>query len=117
MDLAMYASRRSPPLLIEEVSNYTPKKLDGVKVGWENIFLRLFDLEDDGHAPKLGRAVANAENVSKKRGRENSKIHGDMFLKIGNMVIDSVEDTGNRWVRSAGFEEAWENFEDRKESR
>jgi len=36
-----------------------------------------------------------------------------MWEKVGNMVVDSVEDTGNRWVRNAGFEEAWKDFEDR----
>lgn len=29
------------------------------------------------------------------------------------VAIDSVEDTGATWVRSAGFEEAWRDFGDR----
>jgi hypothetical protein len=36
-----------------------------------------------------------------------------MWLKIGNMVIDSVEDDGTNWVRSAGFDEAWKDYKDR----
>ena len=36
-----------------------------------------------------------------------------MFDKIGNMVIDSVEDTGEHWARSVGFAEAWAEYKDR----
>lgn len=28
-------------------------------------------------------------------------------MLISVLAIDSVEDTGDTWVRSAGFEEAW----------
>lgn len=36
-----------------------------------------------------------------------------MWLKIENMVIDSVEDEGAEWARSVGFEEAWKDYKDR----
>jgi hypothetical protein len=114
LDLAMYASRRSPPLLLEEISMYTPKKLEAGDAEWKGIFSRLIDFDDDGHAIKLGRAVRNAELVSKEwEGEDWAKIRGFMFEKIGNMVIDSVEDTGANWARSVGFEEAWTDYEDR----
>ena len=35
------------------------------------------------------------------------------YFKLTIVAIDSVEDTGNTWVRSAGFDEAWKDFEDR----
>ena len=126
LDLAMYASRRSPPLLLDEISMYTPAKPEAGDAEWKGIFTRLFNFEDDGHAVKLGRAVRNGElicgewekrgegaNGHGKPGEDWMKIKGFMWEKIGNMVIDSVEDTGVRWARSVGFEEAWKDYEDR----
>ncbi|KAE8449639.1 hypothetical protein EG329_007969 [Mollisiaceae sp. DMI_Dod_QoI] len=125
LDLAMYPSRRSPALLLDEVSGYVPAKLPAeteVTNGqgtakdteWPGIFERLFNFPDDGHAVKLGRAVANGERVSKEYENEDwCKIKGFMWEKIGNMVIDSVEDTGAHWARSVGFAEAWKEYEDR----
>jgi hypothetical protein len=115
VDLALYTSRRSPALLLEEITNYVPKKLEAGDAEWKGIFQRLFVFpEDDGHAVKLGRAVAEAEVVSKKfEGEDWAKIKGFMFEKIGNMVADSVEDTGPTWARNVGFEQAWEKYEDR----
>ncbi|RDL40920.1 uncharacterized protein BP5553_00899 [Venustampulla echinocandica] len=116
LDLAMYASRRAPPLLMDEISNYVPAKLEKGDAEWPGIFERLIGFQDDGHASKLGRSVRHGELASKKWEDKNAdwiKVKGFMWGKIGNMVIDSVEDTGERWVRSAGFDEAWEEFADR----
>jgi hypothetical protein len=41
------------------------------------------------------------------------KVKGDMWPKIGNMAIDSVEDSGVHWARSVGFAEAWVEYGDR----
>ena len=121
LDLAMYASRRSPPLLFSEITEYTPAKPK--EADWNGIFTRLWNFEDDGHAVKLGRAVRNGELVSEaweKRVKREANgvgdgmvVKGEMWEKIGNMAIDSVEDTGVRWARSVGFEEAWTEYEDR----
>ena len=118
IDLAMYASRRSPPLLLSEIATYIPKKLEKGEVEWPGLFERLFEFQDDGHAVKLGRAVRNGELVSEggdgdKKEREGFKVRGSMWEKIGNMVVDSVEDTGKTWARSVGFEEAWVEYENR----
>ena len=110
----MYASRRSPPLLLEEVSTYVPTKLEAGDAEWKGLFQRLFEYDDDGHAVKLGRAVANGEKQSKGYEDESwAKIKGFMWEKIGNMVVDSVEDSGATWARSVGFEEAWKEYGDR----
>ncbi|CZR56682.1 related to HypA-like protein [Phialocephala subalpina] len=125
LDLAMYASRASPELLLDEISTYVPAKLPAETAAtngqgsmkdteWPGIFERFFNYPDDGHAVKLGRAVANGERVSKEYENEEwCKIKGFMWEKIGNMVIDSVEDSGATWARSVGFPEAWEEYEDR----
>jgi hypothetical protein len=114
LDLAMYASRRSPALYLNEITNYEPVKPK--EADWDGIFTRLFEYEDDGHAVKLGRAIRNGELASRAwegKGDEWMKVKGDMWEKIGNMAIDSVEDTGVRWARSVGFEEAWVDYKDR----
>jgi Questin oxidase-like len=116
LDLAMYASRRSPPLLLSEITDYQPAKPK--EADWNGIFERLFAFPDDGHAVKLGRAVRNGQLVSqawegKGKGEEGMKVQGDMWEKIGNMAIDSVEDSGAHWARSVGFEEAWTEYGDR----
>ena len=86
----MYASRRSPPLHLEEVATYVPKLLEAGDAEWKGIYRRLFEFEDDGHAVKLARAVANAQKVSEKwEDEEWAKIKGFMWEKVGNMVIDS----------------------------
>lgn len=93
----MYSSRRCPPLLLEEVSTYVPAKMERGhgEAEWAGIFERLWGFGDDGHAVKLGRAVRHGELVAERRGDvEGDKIKGFMWEKIGNMVIDSVEDEG-----------------------
>jgi Questin oxidase-like len=112
LDLAMYASRRSPALHLSEITDYVPAKPSSSD--WNGIFTRLFVFEDDGHAVKLGRAIRNGELVSGKwEGEDWAKVKGEMWQKIGNMAIDSVEDTGVHWARSVGFEEAWKDYQDR----
>jgi len=126
LDLVMYASRRSPAPLLDEIANYAPKKPStknspseaaaGGQTSWPGIFQRLFEYGDDGHAVKLGRAVAHGQAFCEKYekdGEEWCVVKGDMWEKIGHMVIDSVEDKGATWVRSAGFKEAWEEYGDR----
>ncbi|KAK9312397.1 hypothetical protein V1524DRAFT_449697 [Lipomyces starkeyi] len=111
MDLAMYVSRASPKLRLDEVTNYKSHK------GWKAVFDSVVNGKDDGHVSKMTRAVAHGENVCKPfegGGKEKGfMIAGDMWLKIGNMIVDSVDSPGERWVRSTGFDEAWSKFEDR----
>ncbi|KAI9731932.1 MAG: hypothetical protein M1834_004383 [Cirrosporium novae-zelandiae] len=127
LDLAMYVSRRSPDLLVEEIVKYVPKHPGS----WEEAIVpRACRFEDDGHASKLVRALANGERVCKpfEEEKKGFRIKGDMWLQLGHMVrleltlgvsvcvllaIDSVEDTGEDWVRSAGFDEAWQKFGNR----
>ncbi|KAL2010604.1 hypothetical protein VTN00DRAFT_6411 [Thermoascus crustaceus] len=112
VDLAMYVSRGSPNLLLEEITNYQPSR------DWKAIFdSSIRHSRDDGHVSKMVRAVANGERVCKPfeaGGKERGFIiQGDMWLKIGNMIIDSVSGPGDLWIRSTGFDEAWSKFEDR----
>lgn len=84
VDLAMYVSRGSPNLLLEEITNYQPTR------DWKAIFdSSIRHSRDDGHVSKMVRAVANGERVCKPfeaGGKERGFIiQGDMWLKIGNM--------------------------------
>ncbi|KAJ6070795.1 hypothetical protein N7467_012114 [Penicillium canescens] len=106
IDLLMYVSRGSPDLLLDEVAKYP------IKEDWPQIFGRAVTHgTDDGHLAKLARAVAHGQRVC--QGFENKHqmpINGDMWLRIGNIAVDSTVEEGERgmWVRSTGFDEAWE---------
>ncbi|KAF2496682.1 hypothetical protein BU16DRAFT_458022 [Lophium mytilinum] len=115
MDLAMYASRRSPDLLIDEVTSYKPKiAIKNASDSWANVFERVRNYSDDGHSAKLVRAVAHGQTISEPyEATDSFRVKQDMWLNLGNMVIDSVEAGEPRWVRSAGFPQAWDNVPDR----
>lgn len=104
-DIVMYVSRGSPPLLLDEVTNYKPAK----DSDWDRIIERVRGHDDDGHAAKLVRALAHGEQACKKyEDKPGFVIKGDLWRKLGHMAIDSVDAGGPTWVRSCGFEEAWE---------
>ncbi|KAL5048447.1 hypothetical protein BDW71DRAFT_177695 [Aspergillus fruticulosus] len=114
MDLFMYISRNAPELYLEEVTKYP------IKQTWDNIIKQsIKHTHDDGHLVKLVRALKNGEAVCRpyegQTKEKGLKITGDSWLKIGNMVIDSVRGKGEEkmWVRSTGFDEAWEDVEER----
>jgi len=110
IDLALYVSRGCPELLIDEIKNYQPRSPGD---GWSGIFRRVDKFADDGHASKLVRALAHSEQACKQydgQPEDVMPIRGDMFLKLGHMAIDSVETSDPNWVRSAGFDEAWEKI-------
>ena len=106
-DLAMYASRGSPELLLEEVKGYEGK--GGKLQSWDEVIKRVNRFADDGHASKLLRTLAHGEDICKDfEGKDGFEVKGDMWVRLGNMVMDSVEAGGPTWVRSCGFDEAWE---------
>ncbi|EXJ93831.1 hypothetical protein A1O1_02224 [Capronia coronata CBS 617.96] len=113
LDLAMYVSRGCPELRVDEIQNYRPRVPNDT---WPETIRRVDKLPDDGHASKLVRALANGEQVCKAFEEESDEvfpIKGDMWLQLGHMAIDSVEASDPHWVRSAGFDEAWEKIPDR----
>ncbi|KAK2869685.1 hypothetical protein FQN49_003117 [Arthroderma sp. PD_2] len=105
MDLLVYVSRGCVEPRLEDITNYVPKR------SWDEVFKKTVTLEqDDGHAAKFVRHVAHAEKLCKPyEGKDGFRIKGDMWLKLGSMLVDSVSGPGPNWVRSAGFEEAWKD--------
>ncbi|KAL8631844.1 hypothetical protein Q9189_002424 [Teloschistes chrysophthalmus] len=102
LDLAMYASRHAPELLLDEIVNYGPKCGGGggvegkeEKGGWEGVFKRVVGHEDDGHACKLVRALRHGEEICRPYDNNNNNNNGDdprfrikggMWLKLGHMA-------------------------------
>ena len=84
LDLCLYASRRSPPLLLEEITNYTPKHEQS---DWEAVIARARAFDDDGHTCKMIRALAHGESICDwyEEGNPNLPIKGKMWLQMANM--------------------------------
>lgn len=100
-----YASRKSPGIRLDIIRSYKPKKPSG----WDEIEDRVCRFEDDGHASKLVRALAHGQQICKPyEDRDEFRIKHEDWLQMGHMAIDSVEEPSPNWVRSAGFDEAWE---------
>lgn len=113
-DLAMYASRGSPNLDLSQITSYRA----GKNSTWEQVFQRANRFGDDGHASKFIRAIANGQQACKPfEGKEGFPIKANMWQTLGNMVIDSVEAGEPTWVRSCGFDEAWQNVPERESSK
>ena len=112
LDVATYASRGCPELRLEEVTGYKAKR----EWTWEEIVRKVDGMEDDGHVAKLVRALKNGEQRCRPfEDREGFPIKADMWLQLGRMALDSVQDLGEsrKWVRNAGFAKAWEDVPDR----
>ncbi|KAK8067106.1 hypothetical protein PG997_013853 [Apiospora hydei] len=70
---------------------------------------RMHSLSDDGHVIKLWRAVGVGRKLSEPyEDRSWLQIKGSkLWDQVAHLIMDSVEAPGPRWVRNAGFEEAW----------
>ena len=115
-DVTMYASRGSPDLLLDEIRNYKPKiPSKDPKDPWQDIFKRVCNFEDDGHGSKLVRALAHGQRICEPyEERDDFPLKHADWLQLGHMTIDSVEaPDGTHWIRSAGFDSAWEKVPDR----
>lgn len=113
LDLALYASRGSPELRLEEVTGYKARR----EWDWEEIMRRVDGMEDDGHVAKLIRALRNGQERCREfESRDGFQIKGEMWLQLARMTIDSVDGRNEdhvKWVRNAGFAQAWEKVPDR----
>ncbi|KIW01608.1 uncharacterized protein PV09_07080 [Verruconis gallopava] len=108
LDLAMYASRRAPDLLVDEIVRYRPRRPGADPIR------RALEVDDDGHAAKLVRALCHAKKACEQfDGEPGFEINGDMWDQLLHMAVDSVEASEPHWVRSAGFDEAWRAVQDR----
>ncbi|KAJ4395455.1 hypothetical protein N0V85_006551 [Neurospora sp. IMI 360204] len=102
MDLVQYAARGAPELSLDAITSYKPeeKKASGTP---EEIISNLHFFEDDGHSIKLARAARICQLYYQTRD-------DDYWNKIYHLIVDSVLAPGPNWVRSCGFDEAWEEI-------
>ncbi|KAF7542850.1 hypothetical protein G7Z17_g11224 [Cylindrodendrum hubeiense] len=115
-DLAIYASRGCPKILLEELTNYVPRYATWKEDGWNKIFYRSM-IYVDSHASKLIRAMAHAEHVCRLYDDDDAfVIKTTDWLRLANMAMDSIEEEEGveDWIRSCGFDEAWAPFPDRR---
>lgn len=120
-DLVMFASRGCPDLLREEITGYVPKmNIRGVseEEQWRRVFERSCEMEDDGHVPKLVRAVAAGDKIWEEKGKTKAGlITMDMWLKMAHMAVDSTDELAQgepKTIRNAGLDSAWKNVPERK---
>jgi hypothetical protein len=95
VDLAMYASRRAPPLHPEDINQYRTPDIQAVSRAdqWRDIFERVSKDPEDGHASKLVRTLAWSEKLSTDFEQcEAFAVKGDMWLKIAHMGKVRVQD-------------------------
>lgn len=108
MDVVQYVARGSPPLRLDFIRSYTPRDKTLVSKP-RDLLSRFYPIPDDGHTIKLVRALILAQEVSEKYAdRPWIRLRSeDEWLRVHYMLLDSTEKTHTQWVRSAGFEEAW----------
>ncbi|KAF7559043.1 hypothetical protein G7046_g5112 [Stylonectria norvegica] len=116
MDITQYIARGCPPLQPDEIRKYVPKN-NYIPEGKreistpEELFPRYHRIPgDDGHIVKLARALVLAQHVSRKYADRPwiRIVDEDMWLRIHFILLDGTEHLDPKWVRSAGFEEAWD---------
>ncbi|KAF5018715.1 hypothetical protein F66182_9299 [Fusarium sp. NRRL 66182] len=116
MDLVQYMARGAPKLHGDLLRNYTPKDGNDLVTKPEDLFPRIHNIVDDGHTVKLARALMLAQRVLKPyEDRGWIKIKGDdEWLRAVYVLADANEEADAQgetmWIRSAGFEEAWEEI-------
>ncbi|KAK8135303.1 hypothetical protein PG984_003243 [Apiospora sp. TS-2023a] len=111
LDIVQYVARGSPKLSVGKIASYVPK--DEASSA-DQLLPRLHTLSDDGHVIKLWRAVGVGRKLSEPyEGRHWLPIQGrQLWDQIAHLIVDSVEAPGPRWIRNAGFEEAWKDVRD-----
>ncbi|KEY73959.1 hypothetical protein S7711_09455 [Stachybotrys chartarum IBT 7711] len=110
-DILQYVARWCPPLQIESVAKYKPYDAS-LADSKKELLPRFHGKPDDGHAIKVARALVIAQRISRKyRDRPWIRIKDyATWLKAMYVLLDStiLVHSGFPWVRSAGWDEAWE---------
>ncbi|KAK5627329.1 hypothetical protein RRF57_003044 [Xylaria bambusicola] len=115
-DLLQYAARGCPSISLEKINSYIPKEQTRDKTRTD-LLSRVYALHDDGHVSKLIRAMGICQDASKAyEDKPWLKIKGEaLWTKLYQMVLDSAEGDGPKWVRGAGDPEAWKEVPDSKD--
>ncbi|KAK0392258.1 hypothetical protein NLU13_1754 [Sarocladium strictum] len=111
LDIVEYIAQGCPPLDTASLRRYTPRDPTQVHSPW-SLLPKFHSQPDDGHTIKVIRSLILAEQESKKyEDKKWIRIKdAKSWLNAHHVMLDSMNteaDTG-RWVRGAGFSEAWE---------
>ncbi|KAF4446249.1 hypothetical protein F53441_10091 [Fusarium austroafricanum] len=116
MDLLQYIACGSPALRGDLLREYKPKDENNLADKPEDLLARIHNIVDDGHTVKLARALILAQRVTMPyEDKEWVKIKGnDEWLRAMYLLLDANEEAnrqgGTLWVRSSGFDKAWEEI-------
>ncbi|TGZ79500.1 hypothetical protein EX30DRAFT_342371 [Ascodesmis nigricans] len=86
---------------------------------WLGVIDRAMAFNEDSHVVKTVRALVNGEKVcAPYEERGEFLVKGEMWKVMAEMCVDAAEESresGEKepWVRSAGFDEAWEGYGER----
>lgn len=111
IDFLQYLARGCPRLHPSMLSSYTPTDASLLEARTvEDVLPRLHGVVDDGHTIKVARAAVLARKAAEGReGRGWMKFKREEdWVRILWLLVDANEGWGVKWVRGAGFEEAWE---------
>lgn len=113
LDILQYIARGCPRLDASNIAAYKPR--DKILAGKpEELLPRFHKILDDGHTIKVARALMIAERVSRGwEGKGWVRVKGEAeWLRAVYVLMDATEgvDQEHRYVRGAGFDEAWSHI-------
>lgn len=104
LDLVQYIARGVPTLHPDVLHTY--RAPPGDQPG--DLLPRFHVIEDDGHTIKVVRALLIAQEETRRYAtRPWVRIREEDWVRVHYLLLRSVEGQTMRWVRSAGFDEAW----------
>ena len=111
-DLLMMIANGCPRLNAQAIKKYVPPAAEQKTIS-ADFFPDLWNLDDDGHVVKASRALALAQDVSRKwKGRPWVRLDEDSaWLNAQSLLLASAKTKPGIFVRSSGFEEAWADIE------
>ncbi|KAH6892174.1 hypothetical protein B0T10DRAFT_483226 [Thelonectria olida] len=112
MDMLQYLARGCPRLRPESLFAYTPADASQLVSKPEDLLPRIHAIVDDGHTVKVARAMMLAQRVSQPyKDRPWILVKDDdAWLSMLYLLVDANECWDVKWVRGAGFEQAWQGI-------
>lgn len=110
LDVIEYIVRGSPQLDRSRIAAYQPKDKD-FSHNPQDLLPKFHNDSgrDDSHTIKVVRALMIVQEASKSwPDRDWRRIRPGDWSRIHYMLLDNLDSPDSRWVRSAGFEQAWE---------
>lgn len=112
LDIIQYIGRGVPPLSTDILRTYAPPQAQQQASEPRDLLPRFHAIgDDDGHIIKVVRALLIAQEETRRYGDGDSKpwvrIREEDWLRVHYLLLRGVEGQSAKWVRTAGFDEAW----------